>query len=509
MPYLKRIRQFLALAVLVAFVLVFIRFDSFGSMLSAIGLTQFAPALTGPFMWSSVAVIVGILLLTAVFGRVYCSVICPLGLIQDLMLRLRRLFSKGGYKSLPSFAWLHAVIAALVGGTWLAGYMLPTAMFEPFAAGGRILAGIFQPLAAFLFKYKSSFLGDSVNWLGMASFKPFDSAGTAIVAGMTLLLFFLCFRWGRVYCNSLCPVGAILRLVAGHSLVKVVIDTEKCVSCGACAKICKAGCIDAATRTIDNSRCIVCFNCLETCHLNGIGLKSGRARHIATSSNSETGTKSSPSAPNGRRAFVGGLVAAATGYFLPTRLQSAPSANTILPPGAGNHKDFSSRCISCHLCVAACPSSVIRPSSPGTGLRSLQQPSLVFDLGMCEQNCNLCSQICPVMAIKPIMAEHKKFLKIGEVVYKQNLCVVETNGTDCGACAEHCPTQAVRMVPYRNNLMIPQTDPSICIGCGSCEHICPVRPAKAIIVKPVAEQTIIRLPEQKKLTPKAENEFPF
>lgn len=495
---------------LAVFILIFVRFDSFGSLLPAVGLLQFAPALTGPFMWSSVAVIVGILLLTAVFGRVYCSIICPLGLLQDLMLRLRRLISKAGYQSLPSFAWLHAIIATLIGGTWLAGYMLPTALVEPFAAGGRILTGIFQPLAAVLFKYKSSFFGDSVNWLGMASFKPFDAAGTTIIAGMALLLFFLCWRWGRVYCNSLCPVGAVLRLVAGHSLVKIVIDTEKCVSCGICVKTCKAGCIDAATKTIDNSRCIACFNCLDSCRLSGIILKAGVNKHIAAVSNpSEDNTKPATSTSNGRRAFVGSLAAAAAGYFLPIKLQAATAANTILPPGARNHKDFSSRCISCHLCVAACPSSVIRPSSPGTGLRSLQQPSLVFDLGMCEQNCNLCSQICPVMAIKPIISEHKKFLKIGEVVYKQNLCVVETNGTDCGACAEHCPTQAVRMVPYRNNLMIPKTDPSICIGCGSCEHICPVRPEKAIIVKPVAEQTIIRLPEQEKLAPKAENEFPF
>lgn len=512
MPYLKRARQLLALAMFTVFVLVFVRFDSFGSLQAAFGLTQFAPALTGPFMWSSVAVIVGVLLLTALFGRVYCSVICPLGLIQDLMLRLHRLFNKTGYHSLPSHARLHMIIAAMVGGTWLAGYMLPAALLEPFAAGGRILAGIFQPFAALLFKYKSSLFGDGVNWLGMASFKPFDAAGTAIIAGMTLLLFFLCRSRGRVYCNSLCPVGAILRLVAGHSLVKVVIDTEKCVSCGVCAKTCKAGCIDAATRTIDNSRCIACFNCLDTCRLNGLILKTpGSSASLATKSSDPSGAGTNPSlsTSNGRRAFVGGLAAAAAGYFLPVKLQSAPAADTILPPGAGNHKDFSSRCISCHLCVAACPSSVIRPSSPKTGLRSLQQPSLVFDLGMCEQNCNLCSQICPVMAIKPIMAEHKKLLKIGEVVYKQNLCVVETNGTDCGACAEHCPTQAVRMVPYRNNLMIPQTDPSICIGCGSCEHICPVRPDKAIIVKPVTEQTLITLPEQEKLAPKAENEFPF
>ncbi|HQB84239.1 MAG TPA: 4Fe-4S binding protein, partial [Candidatus Rifleibacterium sp.] len=270
-------------------VLVFVRFDSFGSLLAAIGLPQFAPALTAPFMWSSAVVIAGILIFTALFGRVYCSVICPLGLVQDLMLRLRRLIGKTGYRTLPSLAVLHAIVAAMVGGTWLAGYMLPTALLEPFAAGGRIFAGVFQPLAAVLFKYKSSFFGDSVNWLGMASLKPFDVAGTAIVVAMTLLLFILCWRWGRVYCNSLCPVGAVLRMIAGHSMVKVVIDTEKCVSCGVCEKICKAGCIDAATKTIDNSRCIACFNCLDSCRLSGILLKAGANKHTKPQHQPRTG----------------------------------------------------------------------------------------------------------------------------------------------------------------------------------------------------------------------------
>ena len=61
-------------------------------------------------------------------------------------------------------------------------------------------------------------------------------------------------------------------------------------------------------------------------------------------------------------------------------------------------------------------------------------------------------------------------------------CVVETHGTDCGACSEHCPTKAVNMIPYKGKLVIPEVDEEICVGCGACEYACPVTPFKAIFV---------------------------
>lgn len=500
MKHLKKIRQMLGLAMFCAFILMFIRFDSFGWLAELINFTQFAPLALGQFMWSAAGIIIGILLLTAIAGRVYCSVLCPLGLLQDAILRLKRVFRKPAFKTLPSRAGLHFGLAGLVIGCAFAGLMLPVSIFEPFALAGRFFAAIFQPAAAMLFKFKSSLAGDSVSWLGQASLKPFDGLNFAMVAVSLAFLLILCIKWGRIYCNTLCPVGALLRLVAGNSYLKIALAPEKCVSCGMCVNVCKAGCIDANAKTVDNSRCVACFNCLDTCKLSGITLQ---GLH-------NTGITGKTSISPGRRAFTGGLISAAAGYLIPTSVIAQPeTATAILPPGAESQALFRSRCISCHLCVAACPSSVIRPASPAPGVLSIQQPSLNFDLGMCEQNCNLCSQICPVMAIRPVIAEHKKFLKIGEVVYKKHLCVVETNGTDCGACAEHCPTQAVRMVPYRNNLMIPETDPTICIGCGSCEHICPVRPEKAIVVKPVSRQTMIKLKEQELLPEKAGNDFPF
>ena len=500
MKYFKTFRKIAALTVLAAFTLLFTRFDSFGMLNEPFRFSQLAPAVLSAVFWPAMVVAGLILLLTALIGRVYCSVICPLGIIQDLLIRLKTLLRKKAFRPLPALSAPHLVLAGVIVGAAFGGFMLPIAFFEPFASAGRLITGILHPIATFLFKQKSYLFGDGVGWLGQAEFRPFVLQNFAMVSGTAALLFFLCWKWGRIYCNLFCPVGAILRLIAARSYFKIGLDPEKCVSCGLCANLCKAGCLDPLEKSLDFSRCVACGNCLDACKLSGIVIQKSRK----TQENTETEVSEN------RRAFVSGIVAAAVGYLFPRAIHAETTAATaILPPGAGNMARFSSRCISCHLCVAACPSSIIRPAQPDSGFRSLQQPSLQFDHGMCEQNCNLCSQICPVMAIEPVDANAKKLLKIGEVVYKKHLCVVETNGTDCGACAEHCPTQAVRMVPYKNNLMIPETDVSICIGCGSCEHICPVRPERAIIVNPVEKQEFIELPEQEKLPDVRDDEFPF
>ncbi len=495
---LRLLRQVVGMAMLTAFILVFIRFDTFGIFAGSLFVPQMALAAIGHFLWAGAVAIVIVLLLTALAGRIYCSTICPLGLIQDVLLCFRRFFGVSRYKTNLAFATPHVIIAGFVAASAVSGFMLPLSLLEPFSMAGRMLAGIVQPLSVGLFKAIGS--GEGISWFGQASAKASDGLNSCLVIFSLLIIFFLCIKYGRVYCNSICPVGAVLRLAARRPFLKLAIDPEKCVGCGSCAAECKAGCIDITARKVDNSRCLVCFNCLGTC----------RFAAISFGADSYPSQKSIDGFSPLRRAIFGGLLSSAAGLLLPKAVlpaQQTPEA--ILPPGAGDQATFSAKCISCHLCVAACPSAVIRPTSGRSGILSLQQPSLFFEHGMCEQNCNLCSRICPVMAIRPVEAQKKRLMKIGEVVYHQHLCVVETNGTDCGACAEHCPTQAVRMVPYRNGLMIPSTDPSICIGCGSCEHICPVRPQRAIIVKAIDKQTFIELPEPEKLPAKTDGGFPF
>jgi ferredoxin len=65
------------------------------------------------------------------------------------------------------------------------------------------------------------------------------------------------------------------------------------------------------------------------------------------------------------------------------------------------------------------------------------------------------------------------------------------------------------MVPYIGDLTIPETDNSICIGCGACEYACPVVPFKAIYVDGNPIHELAQKPESKKVEEDEIEEFPF
>jgi ferredoxin len=157
--------------------------------------------------------------------------------------------------------------------------------------------------------------------------------------------------------------------------------------------------------------------------------------------------------------------------------------NAISPPGALSREHLQRHCTSCHLCIDKCPTQVLKPAFTEYGLGGMMQPMMYFEKGYCNYSCTLCSEVCPTGALKPLTVAEKHLTQVGQVVFVEDLCVVHTEGTNCGACAEHCPTQAVTMVPYKNELTIPHTNPEICVGCGGCEYICPVRPHRAIHVE--------------------------
>jgi NAD-dependent dihydropyrimidine dehydrogenase PreA subunit len=147
----------------------------------------------------------------------------------------------------------------------------------------------------------------------------------------------------------------------------------------------------------------------------------------------------------------------------------------LSPPGSISHKNLLQHCTACHLCISKCPSNVLKPAGLEYGIGGIMQPVMKFDKGYCNYDCTVCSEICPNGAIKPLTIEQKHKTQPGKVAFSQCKCVVEVNGTSCGACAEHCPTQAVRMVPYKNGITIPEIHPELCVGCGGCEFICPVK----------------------------------
>ena len=59
---------------------------------------------------------------------------------------------------------------------------------------------------------------------------------------------------------------------------------------------------------------------------------------------------------------------------------------------------------------------------------------------------------------------------------------ISAQGEKCGNCARKCPTGAIQMVENADGKLVPVVAEEICIGCGACEYLCPVRPISAITV---------------------------
>lgn len=490
---LRKIRLSLAVLFFIAVTALFLDFT--GTVHAWLGWTaqiQFLPALLA----LNVVVVVVLVAITLLLGRVYCSVICPLGIFQDIVSWIsgKRKKKKYRFSYSPEKKWLRYGVLALFGIALIAGIGSIAALLAPYSSFGRIVSNLFAPLyqignnvlAYFAERAESYTFYETEVWI--------KSVPTFIIAAVTMIvLIILAWRNGRTYCNTICPVGTILGLLSRYSLFRIVIDKEKCNSCGLCSRKCKASCINGKEHSIDYSRCVVCMDCIDTCKHNAISFT--RKRKNTASRLSETSdTKATDS---GRRNFLSiGVAAAATsimkaqekkvdgGLAVIEDKQVPQRATAIVPAGAKSAKNFAQHCTACQLCVSACPNGVLRPS---TELMSLMQPEMSYERGYCRPECTRCSDVCPTGAIKPITIEEKSSIRIGHAVWIKKNCVPLTDGVECGNCARHCPAGAITMIPSKvgdnNSVKIPAINEALCIGCGACENLCPSRPFSAIYVE--------------------------
>ena len=172
------------------------------------------------------------------------------------------------------------------------------------------------------------------------------------------------------------------------------------------------------------------------------------------------------------------------GGLAPLENKKAPArSRPIIPPGADNIRSFSKHCVGCQLCVSVCQNNVLRPSNK---ISEFMQPYLSFERGYCRPECVKCSEVCPTGAIRPITTAEKSATQIGYAVWNKDLCVVNVDKANCDLCERRCPTGAITRIPQSANdpssSKIPMIDTNRCIGCGSCEHLCPARPYSAIYV---------------------------
>ena len=423
----------------------------------------------------NIAILAALVVLTLLLGRIYCSVICPLGVWQDIVnwISSRRKGKKRRFHYKKENRWLRNGIWVLYFAVLVADVQVAIALLAPYSAWGRIVQSILHPVG--------------MGWAVVAV-----AAVTLVVTGL------LAWIGGRTYCNTICPVGTTLGIFSNFTLFGPVIDADKCTHCHGCEKQCKASCIDSENQKIDYSRCVDCFDCIDDCKFGAIRLgntwKAAREnRQLATQK--ETADKKAE-VDTSKRAFLaatGVTLGAVTLKAQEQKLDGGLAAleakrkpertERIVPAGARSLKDFYSRCTACQLCVANCPSGVLRPS---TDLQHLMQPESSYEDGYCRPECVKCSEVCPAGAILPLTPEEKSVTHIGTAVVDYDLCVVNRDGVSCGNCARHCPAEAITMVPVdphdRHSLKTPAVIEEKCIGCGACEYLCPSRPFSAIHV---------------------------
>ncbi len=488
---------------------------------------QFIPSLLEFVNLVSIASIgfVFILLVTLLFGRVYCSTVCPMGIMQDVVSRTRTWFSKKKRKkrfkySRPHNRLRYSLMAITALGL-IFGAVIFANLLDPFSNFGKIFSQLMRPL----YYGANNILADILGNFDVYTFYHVEtkqSAWAALIypAAILMLVLWLSFRRGRLFCNTVCPVGTLLGLVSKASYYKVGINSHTCTQCGKCAAVCKSQCIDVKNKKVDFSRCVGCFNCLNSCEVSGIDYYPGYGK------NNKANVKpnlSHVTIDKGRREaltkavgmVIGSSILSAKAYgeeVIPTKKTTIPNDKNypVTPPGSLGIEHFNDTCTACHLCISACPTNVIQPSVLEYGIGGFMQPRLDYHASFCNYDCIVCSEVCPTGAIMSLTTEAKKTTQVGKVIFEKDNCVVHTESTSCGACAEHCPTKAVRMVPYEGTLTIPETDESICVGCGACEYACPTRPFRAIFVDGNGEHQVAKLPEVEALEDDEPlEEFPF
>lgn len=416
----RRIRLFLALLTALLSLAAFA--DLGGAFLMQLQAVPVLLRLLASHAWGALATLVALLLATAVCGRVYCAILCPLGILQDAL------------------GWLgHRLRHVLAGfALVLLGCGYATVFFDvdPYSIFGRLLGsfslGAFLPPAVLL----------------------------ALVAARP-----------RAFCHKLCPVGALLGLMSRHAIFRIAINRDSCTRCGKCVAACSAGCLNLKAGTVDNDRCYRCFNCLDACEHHAISFT--RKRPAATPEQTLAA----------RRDFLAnlGLVAAGAVAGIPLVSQirrkseatAASLGDSILPPGAGDAQRLATTCTGCQLCVSAC-------RQKGSGIIVIRNglPTLNLTTAPCPPDCHACAQACPTGALERL--GDKRSWAIATAVYQPKSCLVATSpDSECLHCQKACPHGAIAPVKAADGRIFPRFSEAECTGCGMCFQECP---ADAIVM---------------------------
>lgn len=516
---MRRIRIVVSLLFLIPTTFIFIDYNNFLTPVKDwILYLQFTPSLIN-FIGSAGLIAAGfivIIFFTTLFGRVYCSSVCPLGTLQDLISRLpNRKRKKKRYSFTKPLNLLRNSILAATIVSFFAGSLIMINLLDPFSNYGRVISDLVRPV---YFSLINLFAGLSESF-GLYFIYPVEINFSSFIYYLFPIVFLItisvmAYFKGRLFCNSICPVGSLLSLISRYSVFKLKIDEDNCKGCGICERVCKSNCIDNDKKEIDFTRCVNCYNCVDVCPSGGI-------KYFSTFNRSKSDYTGDDQIDSKKRSFIAQSLIYVSGLaglsysqikIIVTKESTKPafSSSAVTPPGSKSTEYFTDNCTACHLCVSACPTQVLQPSFLEYGILGILQPRMDFYKSFCNFECKICGDVCPTGAIKIFPLEHKKLIQTGIAKFVKENCIVLTQKTECGACSEHCPTKAVHMIPDQK-LFLPEVREEYCIGCGACEYACPTKPYKAIFVEGNLIHKKAKLNETEKVQPliNVEEDFPF
>ncbi|HEX4334788.1 MAG TPA: 4Fe-4S binding protein [Polyangiaceae bacterium] len=465
----------------------------------------------------------GIVLLTLVFGRVFCGWICPFGTLHHFFAWIfpsRYVRGKQRVEANRTHGWQSAkyylmvgFLAAAVAGSAIGG------LLDPICVAVRAIGLGVMPALQYLGIRGAAVAADtnvrvvqtvsdgSQDFLARTVWTPSQVYfhQTWFITFLFVAILFMNRFIPRFWCRALCPLGAFLGVMSRFALFGMEKDHAKCTDCNLCLVHCQGADSPQGGVKHRQDECHMCLNCESACPEDVI-----KFRFLPN----RGGTKSVPDLE--RRTVLAS--AAAGAIAIPgMRIAGWPdrgySEKVIRPPGAVEEREFLERCIRCAECMKVCPNNALHPAFFEAGLEGLWTPIVIPRVGYCEFSCVLCGQVCPTGAIQKINEKQKmgvgqKPVSIGTAMYDQGRCLPWAMATPCIVCEEFCPTSPKAIwaeeveVPKREGhydqkgeqpkmltvkLKRPHVDPNLCVGCGACEKVCPIVDKPAVYVTSAGE----------------------
>jgi polyferredoxin len=456
-----------------------------------------------------------ILVPTLFLGRFFCGWICPMGTLQHFVgnvpsesKRGKQRIESNRYKRWQTVKYV-VLIAGLIAaffGSAAIGWLDPFSLLVR-SIGLALLPAFNFAVRAVLLPMEHSHLtvirvtGETLHTILQATVLDFRQThfAQALILGILFLLILVAsLRVTRLWCRSLCPLGALLGAASRFSILGLHKDPAACDKCNRCLLHCQGGDDPIGGVPWRKSECLMCMNCVDSCPHHSLEFRFFRnEREVA-------------SPDIGRRKALTGLAAGVAVVPLMranTGFGKSRNDRLLRPPGALDEDDFLSRCIRCGECMKVCPNNSLHPTLEQAGLEGLWTPTLIPRIGYCEPSCVLCSEVCPTGAIWQITPKEKGWvvgvsaqdhpIRLGTAFYDRGRCLPWAEATECIVCEEWCPVspkaiyveeaQVIDSAGNTKTLKQPRVDPSRCVGCGACEFACPLQERPAVYVTSIGE----------------------